>query len=124
MTMKRKHIGKSVRGNDVNENDDGYDSEYLCSNDEGSSYCYDESEADDDTRSMKKKKPQRQRGEIFYPNTQAKHVVFNIANEYRNVEEFRDALRDYIAIQGYDIRMGKSDQKRVTTECFGSNKCN
>ncbi|KAJ8435442.1 hypothetical protein Cgig2_012563 [Carnegiea gigantea] len=125
MAMKRKHISKeSIQGNGVKENDDGYDSEYRCADDEDSPYSYDETKTDDDTESIKKKKLRRQRGEVFDPNTKAEHVMFNIANEYRNVEEFRDALHNYIAIQGYDVRLVKSDQKRVTAKCFASNKCN
>ena len=99
MAMKQKHIGEeSIQGNGVKENDDGYDSEYRCTDDKDSLYSYDETKTDDDTKGIKKKKPQRQRGEVFDPNTKAEYVMFNIANQYRNVEEFRDALCDYIAI--------------------------
>jgi len=71
---------------------------YRCNNDGGPSYFYDESEADDDVKSMKKKKPQRKRGENFDRHTKVEHVVFNIAHEYGIVKEFR--VCDYIAIQG------------------------
>jgi len=101
--MKWKHISQeSIQGNGVKENDDGYDSEYRCIDDEDSPYSYDKSETDDDTKSIKKKKSRRKKGEVFDPNTKAEHVMFNIENEYSNVEEFTDALCDY-------IRMVKSD---------------
>ena len=60
MAINQNHIGKiSIRSNDVKGNDDGYDSKSRCDNDEGSQYFYDESEATDDLKRMKMKKPQR-----------------------------------------------------------------
>ena len=112
MTVKQNYEGEASVQCDGIKDHDGYNSQYCSSDDEDSPFYYDDSEGDeDDIKRKKKKKSQRQRGEVFNPNTKAEHILFNIANEYSNAVEFRDALRDYIAIQGYDIRMVKSDKK-------------
>ena len=72
------------------------------------------------TQRVRRRRSLKDRGKNFDPNANVGHVIFNIANEYRNVKEFRDAFHEYIAIQGYEFRMVNCDHKRMITKCFVS----